>query len=491
LITEHLVVVVVATVVGVGLAQLILGVLRDVAILQSLRPVGMEYRLDAPAVGFAVALALVIALILSLVPVRLLRRTDIQSVLRLGAPTAGGGGWGRGGRGAQRVFVVLQLAAAVVLLTGAALMTKTVLRLSRLDLGFESGQLLDGTPSFPHPWRVKEKYLPVTRQIVTELGVLPGVDRVAVRATVPLGPRGSSTSITLEGQASPLPLALVPPAAVAVDTGYFKTLGVALVQGRAFGPADVENGPPVAIVNQWAAERWWPGQNPVGKVIRVDTAPSATMALEIVGVAHDNRAAQPGLLLAQQAAEVYRPLEQAPSAFPSFVIRARGSVTPLLKPVKETLARLVPDRPLFATPVADQASQQLASVRINAYQILGFALVGLMLAILGVYGVLAYAVGRRTQEIGIRGALGASRVTLSRMVVVDGLRLAGIGILIGLPTAALAAQSLTAILYGTRPADPLVLATVAAAVFLVAAAASWLPARRASRVDPLVALRTG
>ena len=488
LIAEHLIVVMVATVVGIGLANVILGILRDVAILQSLRPAGMEYRLDARAIGFAALLAAGLAVVLSLVPARLLRRTDIQSVLRLGAPHAGGGGWGRG---AQRVFVVLQLAAAVVLLTGATLLTKTVFRLSRLDLGFDSGQLLEGTPSFPHPWRVREKFVPVTQQIVSELSALPGAERVAVRASVPLGPRGATPSIALDGQSSPLPLGVVPSAATAVDTGYFRTLGISVVQGRAFGPADVENGPPVAIVNQWAAERWWPGQSPVGRVIRVDTAPSAPMSVMIVGVVRDNRAAQPGLLLAQQSAELYRPIDQAPSAFPTFLIRARSSVVPLVKPVKETLARLVPDRPLFATPVADRAEQQLSGIRINTYQIIGFAGVGLALAILGIYGVLSYAVGRRTQEIGIRGALGASRGEIGKMVVFDGVRLAALGIAIGLPTAVMAARSLTTILHGTSPADGGVLFVVTAGVLGVAMAASWLPARRAARVDPLVALRSG
>ena len=275
-----------------------------------------------------------------------------------------------------------------------------------------------------------------------------------------------------------------------MDTSYFAALGIDLVRGRGFGPGDVEAGSPVAIVNEWAASHWWPGQDPIGQVIQVDTAPSLPMGLEIVGVVRDNRAALPNLLLAREGPEVYRPLEQAPSAFPTFLIRVRGSAGAVLRPVKETLARLVPDRPLSATPVAYQISAQLAGVRTNGYQILAFAAVGLALALLGVYGVLSYAVGQRTQEIGIRGALGASQSAIARLIVFDGLRLAAIGVGSGLPLAAVAGRGMVPILHGTRPVDPMVLGLVAVGVVLVSVVASWWPARRAARVDPLVALRS-
>jgi predicted permease len=483
---EHLVLVGIAAGLGLLFAKLMLGGLSNVAALQSVRPVGMDYQLDARAVGFAIALALLLAAVLSLVPARLMRGTDVQAVLRQGAPQSGGASW----RGAQRVFVVAQLATAVVLLSGAALMAKTIFRLSELDVGFDAETVVEGSPSFPHPWRVKEKYLPVTRQIVTELSLGSGVARVAVRADAPLGVRGAPVMITLDGQANPLPANLVPRSGVAIDTGYVAALGLSVVKGRAFGPGDVENGPPVAMVNEWAAQHWWPGQDPIGKVIRVDTAPSLPMRLEIVGVLRNNRAAQPNLLLAQDGPEVYRPLEQAPSPYPTFLIRARGPVAPLLRPTKETLARLVPDRPLSATPFADRIDAQLAGVRTNGYQILAFAAVGLALALLGVYGVLSYAVGQRTQEIGIRGALGASRSEISRLVVLDGIRLAAIGVGIGLPLAGLATRGMAPLLHGTPPTDPAVLIGVAAGVVVVSMLASWWPARRAARVDPLVALRS-
>jgi hypothetical protein len=262
------------------------------------------------------------------------------------------------------------------------------------------------------------------------------------------------------------------------------------VRGREFEAGDRETSVPVALISQWTAQRWWPGQDALGKTIRVDTAAGAApVVLTIVGVVADNRAAQPNLLLAEDGAEVYRPSEQAPTAFPTFLVRTSGAPESLLRPAREVLARLVPDRPVFATLVWERVDDQLRGVRVNALQILGFAVVGLGLALVGIYGVLSYSVSRRTRELGVRGALGASRSQLTTLVLRDAARLTGVGLLIGLPLTSLALRPIESALHGTSRTDGVVYGVVAALVLLVTLLASLIPARRASRIDASIALR--
>jgi predicted permease len=472
---------------GIVLASWLLRGLRSLAVLDSIRPLGMEYRIDGSVAAFAVVLALAVALVLGLVPLRIIRTMDVQRVLR--ESTTGGVG-GRHGL-AQRSFVVAETACAVVLLVGAALMATTVFRLTRMDVGFDAARLVQGTPSFPHSWRVKETYLPVAKRLLADLGTLPGAASAAMRASIRLGTRGAPGAVRLAGESSPLPATLTPTAVVAVSPAYFATAGIRLAAGREFDDADREATTPVAIVNEWAARRWWPGARAVGQTFRVDSAPGAGVTLTVVGVVRDNKAAQPNVLLAADGPEVYRPYDQAPSAFPTYLVRTTAGLAPqaLLRPARQALVRAVPDRPVFTTLVAEEVARQLAGVRTNALQILGFALIGLVLALIGVHGVLAYTVSRRTREIGIRGALGASRGAIRVMVLRDALLLVAAGVTIGLPVAALAAPFIRELLHGTSASDPSVYVAVAAVVLGASFVASWIPAMRASRVDPITALR--
>jgi putative ABC transport system permease protein len=487
LFSQQLILVVVAEVLGLVLARSSLGFLSSLSALSSLRPDGMEYRLDAPVMLFATALALLAGAFLSVAPARVVASLDVQRLLREGAPSGSGGRWG--GR-AQQLFVVAQIATAAILMTGGGLMAHTVMQLSRVDLGFDYTQIVQGTPSFPHPWRVREKYMPVSRQILDEMARLPAAASVALRATNPIGGRGDGPAITLEGRAEPLPRGLAPTNAISVSAEYFKTLGIKMARGREFTDQDREASVPVAIVNEWAARRWWPNEDAIGKLFRIDTAPGMAVTLSVVGIVRDNKAAQPNVLLADDGPEVYRPFEQAPSAFPTFFARGKGSPAPMLKPSRDILVRLVPDRPVFTTLIADQVKQQLSGVRLNAMQIEGFAIVGLFLAVLGIYGVLSYAVSRRTREIGIRGALGATRAGIGTMILRDALGLTMIGLVIGLPAATAASGLISSLLHGTSRTQPVVYVSVALGVAAVSLIASYIPARRASRVDPIVALRT-
>jgi putative ABC transport system permease protein len=488
LLAQHGLLVLFAAALGLVFAAWFLGVLQSLEALQSLRPSGMEYRLDGRVIAFALVLAVAIGGLLGGISARAVTRSNVQGLLREGAPSAS---VGRRGSRVQQGFVVAQIASAVALLAGAGLLAKTAYRLSRLDPGFDAALVLQGSPSFPHPWRVREKYLPVTRQIQAELGQLPGAGSVTLRAEVPLGPRGAAPMVTLEGEASPLPRGMAPETALSVGPGYFRTLGIAMVQGREFSEQDLETTPAVAVVNQWAARHWWPSRDAIGRTIRIDTAPGAGVTMTVVGVARDNKAAGRSLLLSEDGPELYRPYEQASSAFPTFFVRAASGPAPLLRPMREILVRLVPDRPVFAALLSENVNDQLSGVRLNALQVMAFALVGLFLALLGIHGVLSYAVGRRTQEIGIRGALGATRGGIERMVLGDALRLTALGVVLGLPVAVLVTKPIRGMLYGTSPTDPVVYGAVALAVGVVSVVAGYAPARRAARVDPVIALRAG
>jgi putative ABC transport system permease protein len=330
----------------------------------------------------------------------------------------------------------------------------------------------------------------VTERILAELHQLPGVASVGLRANNPLPRRDGHATILLEGAAEPLPAGLVPAGAFSVSPEYFATLGVPIVNGRAFTDRDRKESVPVAVVNEWAARRWWPDRDAVGRTVRVDTG-GGTVAITIVGVVANSKAARPNLLLDDDGPELYRPFDQSPSAFPSFFIAATSRPEPLLRPVSMLLARLVPDRPVFSTLVSQTVIQQLGGVRTNALQILAFAVMGLLLAVIGVYGVLSFDVSRRTREIGIRGALGASSARIAGNTLADAAQLTAIGVMVGVLVSVFATRLIGSLLYTTSPRDPLVYAAVVGCIVLVSLIAAYLPARRAVRVDPIVALRAG
>ena len=222
-------------------------------------------------------------------------------------------------------FVEAQVACAVMLLIAGCLSVRTTLFLSRVDLGFDASHLVQGSPSLPHDWRVKEKYLPAIVRIQAALAEIPGVTAVGTRATIALGSGRDRAAITIVGQGTPIAPADVPSSSLAVDPGYFTTLKIPVARGRAFMSQDVEQSAPVAIVNETAAARWWGGRDPVGTQIRVDTLTDQSAVWTIVGVVKDNKAGRGNLLFATGGPELYRPFLQSPSAFPVFFARSAGA----------------------------------------------------------------------------------------------------------------------------------------------------------------------
>lgn len=480
---QHLALLVMATAGGLLVARWLIDVLGSAAAMGGLRPSGMEYRLDAHSYAFAALAALAIGVVISLAPIRIVLATPAGSVLREGPSAA------LTSNRAQQGFVIAQVAAAFVLLSAGVLLARSSAQVARVNVGFDASRVVQGSPSYPHPWRVPEKYLPVTGAILGELRALPGVSSAALRASLPLrGPAGAP-DVVVDGGTAPLSSALLPSTISGISPRYFETLGIPFLRGRDFGDGDVTAGAPVAIVNDWIAKRWWPGQDPIGRTLRVDTAPGLAVTLTVVGVVADNRAAAPGLLFADTGPELYRPYLQAHSPFPSFFTSSRGDASTLLKPVRDVLVRSVPDRPSSTVLLASTIAQQLAGVRANARQAWWVALAGLALALLGIHGILAYAVRRRMREIGIRSAMGASKGHIVALVARQAGGLVLVGLLVGIPAARATSQLLQGLLHGTNPGDPATYALVAGGVLATAAVAAIIPLIRALRVHPLEALR--
>jgi ABC-type antimicrobial peptide transport system permease subunit len=358
-----------------------------------------------------------------------------------------------------------------------------------VELGFQTDHLMQASPSFPHDWRVKEKYMPVVGRIQLSLPSIPGVVKVGTRASVPLGSPRAPAEVTLVGGAAPLPRSDVPSSTLAIDSGYFSAIGVPIVRGRNFTSQDADQSAAVAIVNEWAASHWFAGRDPVGSQLRIDTLPGQSLVVTIVGVVKNNKAARGNLLLAVDGPELYRPFEQSPSAFPSFFVRFSGAAGAVTRPLRSKQTEIVPNRPLSSTIVSGVVEQQLRGARMTALQILAFAAIGLVLAIVGVGGVLSFNVNRRLREIGIRRALGATAGGVWGLILRDAARLTLFGIVIGIGGALVVCRSMTPLLTGTTPTDPATYVAVSLAVMLTAVVAAALPARRASRVSPLVAIR--
>jgi putative ABC transport system permease protein len=484
---------------GLLIAWWSLSALRSLASLQATHVFGMEYRLDGRVLVFAVLLTVLTVLALSIAPARLLMPKDLQRALREGGTATGT----RVGNRTHQAFVITQTACSVALLIATGLMARTIARVTGITLGYDAEHAVSLTVVPVHSARRKEVYLPITDRVLSEISAMRGVDAAAVRmqapfaAVRPLAPGAivvardvDDAAMTLDN-GQPVDLALQPRSAFGVSVDYFTALGIPLIAGRTFTASENESSAPVAVINEWAARHWWPKENAVGHTFSIDTAPGARAAVTVVGVVRDNLATEGSVLLAKQGPQVYRPFKQSSFWIATYFIRSRAPAPALITAVQRAVMRLVPaNGQARGRPLSQQIEAQIQTVRTNATQIGGLAVVGLLLAVTGLYGVLSYVVQQRTQEIGIRAVLGADRTRLLAMVLGQGTRLALAGIAVGVLTAALSMRLLKGILYGTATNDIVVYAIVCGLALFVAFLASYLPARRASRIDPAIALRT-
>ncbi|MEJ7811856.1 MAG: ADOP family duplicated permease, partial [Gemmatimonadaceae bacterium] len=439
-------------------------------------------RLDGTVLLATVAVAVGTGLLFGLIPAAGTLHADLTHALKSG----GRGGVSRTGtRRARALLVVSELALSVVLLAGAGLLMKSFARLARVEAGFRPAGVATFTLALPEArYRTPAEWRAFGATLLERMAGLPGVTSAATASGLPLS--GASFALVFDIDGTPTDPARQAVAQVrAVSAGYFATMGVRLARGRALTDADRAGGAPVAVINETAARRYFAGENPIGRTVRFRYG--SPLFGEVVGVVADVRQFT---LAAEAEPEVFLASDQYPMPALSVVMRSTGDPAALLGAARARVRELDADLPLHAaTTMDDLVSESLSQPRLYMLLLGTFAGVALLLAAVGVYGVLSYAVSGRTREIGLRMALGATRGDVLRLVARQGLALTAAGVGIGLLGAVWATRIMGSLLYGVSATDAPTFAGVGVLLAAVAAAACVVPARRAARVDPMVALR--
>jgi predicted permease len=471
--------------VGGGVAGLVVGRLCW-SLFKNLVPsqiAGNGFALNAPVLMFTAAISILAGVFFGIVPA--LRRTDVslQESLKEGVRA----GESRGGMRLRDTLVVAQFAMAFALLVGASLMIETLWNLRRVDLGFRSDHLLTMGVSLPDTkYNTNEKLRAFYRDVLDRTRTLPGVKNVGFGSDVPFTSIGDTEGYAIEGAPPTLPGQDNDALYREVTAGYLETIGGTLESGRLLEDRDIESGQPVVVINEFLAKRHWPGVDPVGK--RLKLTGSKEPWRTVVGVVKDIR--ERGLLLDMKPA-VYVPVDQVDRPGADYLV-ARTSRDPasMVNALRGAVWAVDTDRPVAFIRTMDQLMEENVADRERPMTLLGiFAGLALVLACIGVYGVLAYSVAQRTREIGVRMALGARPLEVTRMILGRGLKLSAIGLIAGAALAGVLGVLLRTLLFGVTPAAPLVYAGTAASLIIVALAACVIPAQRAARVDPVVALR--
>jgi len=456
------------------------------AVPQNIPRIGTIH-LDAAVLGFTLLVSLATGLIFGLVPAWQASHVDLNSSLKSGS-RAGGGGESKGRL--RNGLVVAEVALAIVLLISAGLLIQSFARLGRVQPGLRTERLLTARVALPDVGYPKnENVIAFFDQLLLRVRSLPGVESASTIMPLPLSGSNMVTSFDIEEH--PLPEGQrvgAPVRMIAID--YFKTMGIPVRSGRVFDDRDRFDSAPVVIVNERFANKFFPGQNVVGKRIKpgFSADDKEEKMREIVGVVGNVKHLA---LKNEDSPEMYLPQTQIPFNVMSLVVRTSVSdPTALTAALRKELASLDPTIPLTTIHVFEYyIARSLARPRFSALLLTIFAATALVLTAIGIYGVMAYSVAQRRQEIGIRMALGAQVRDVLRLVVGSGMKLTALGVLIGISAAFAATRLLQNMLYGIGAFDAPTLTAVALLLAGIAFVACWLPARRASRVNPLVALR--
>ncbi|HYO99657.1 MAG TPA: FtsX-like permease family protein, partial [Pyrinomonadaceae bacterium] len=440
-----------------------------------------ETGLDRTVLGFTLGATAVTGLLFGLAPALQASKPDLNETLKDGGRTSAGTGRGR----VRALLVVSEIALSLVLLVGAGLLIKSFMRLQSVDPGFDPENVLTMTVFLNGTKYPQDEQHPVFfDQVVERARSLPQVEHVGLVSNLPVSgnwdrlPIYPEGQLIAEGEAQDTEQYMV-------NAGYFGALRIPLREGRIFGADDRAGATPAVVINETAARRYWPNESPVGKRIKIGDP--ANPWLNVVGVVGDVR--HYGLDKPANM-QVYLPHQQKPSQQMTIVVRSSGQAESHAAAVRSQLWAVDKDQPVYDIKLmGEYVAESVAQRRFSMWLVAVFASVALMLAIVGIYGVMSYTVAQRTREIGVRMALGAQASDILKLVVGQGMALTFAGVATGIVLAFAVTRVMSSLLFGVSAADPLIFAGVAVLLTFVALVACYLPARRATKVDPMVALR--
>jgi len=470
-----------------GIAGVLLGYWGSSALgsinVQTDLPVHFDFGFDWRVFGFATAAALLTGIIVGIVPAVRASRGNLSAILH-----EGGRGVVGGKNRLRSTLVVVQVAGSLMLLIIAGLFTRSLVQAQRTDLGFKPDHVLNLITDPNEIGYDQAQTRDFYKNLLQRVRTLPGVVSASTANATPMGYYNNFDSLTIEGYQPPP--GQPPPACLynTVSTDYFQTMGIPLLRGRNFTEADDENAQHVAIVSEAMAKQYWPDKDPMGRQFQMSTEPK--YSLVVVGVAKDIRF---NGLTGPFSPMFYAPFlqHQSGNSLQTLQLRTAGTPEMMIPEIEHAIESLAPQLPVFDVQTMSQALNTLNGLlfyKIGAVLAALLGMLGLVLAIVGVYGVVSYAATQKTHEIGVRMALGAQPADILRMVFREGLLIVGIGLVVGIG-GALAAGQVVGSFLTVSARDPVTYATVTAILLAVALSACFIPARRAMRVDPMVALR--
>jgi putative ABC transport system permease protein len=472
---------------AVGLLLAVIGMKLLVALMPATLSQAKNVDIDAKVLGFTLLVSLLTGVVFGLAPALQASRPDLNESLKEG---------GKGTPGVARarvrsLLVISEVALALILLIGAGLLIKSFMRLRNVDAGFNSENLLTMKVVLP-----RLKYPDHARrtaffdQLLERIGSLPGVQSAGVITNLPLTFKGNNNGIAIEGRPEPPPDEVPIVITRVISPEYFRTMKIPLLAGRQFSPQDRRDTTGVVIVSESTARQFWPGEDALGKRIKMGGFNSEAPWLSVVGIVRDVRQFE---LDIDPKPQVYFPYTQVPYAYMAprdLVVRTAVDPLSLAAAVRSEVWAIDKEQPVSNISTMEQILYaSVAQQRFNMLLFAIFAVVALVLAAVGIYGVISYSVTQRTHEIGVRMALGASSGDVMRLVVGQGFKLVSVGVAIGLAAAFVLTRFMQSMLFGVGATDPITFAAISAVLVAVAMLASYVPARRATKVDPMIALR--